>query len=205
MIANGGKLDVGHWRDRLPRAKRRIYNRSDAVTAIPLRPGPVLRQAVRDLERALAGGDRRRVAHLAQQIADRVCGDLRVPRLRVVVQGRRPSSDWGELHGLYTPGEHRRADTVKVWMMTAKRAQVVAFRTFLRTLVHELCHHLDYTLLDLPDSLHSDGFYMRESSIVRRLIEASGGDTCPGSGERGKAASARARSRKTVGLAADST
>lgn len=196
---------MGHWRDRLPRAKRRIYDRSDAVTAIPLRPGPELLDAVRELEQALPGGNRQRVSRLAQQIADGVCGNLRVPRLRVVVQGRRPSSDWGELHGLYTPGEHQRRDTVKVWMMTAKRGQVVAFRTFLRTLVHELCHHLDYALLDFPDSLHSDGFYMRESSMVRRLIDGAGIEALAGSRGRSRVATARVRARRSSGVASNST
>lgn len=165
---------MAHWRDRLPPAKRRIYDRSDAVTSIPLRPSPSLLHAVRELETALHQADRRRVAALAQRIADGVCADMRVPTLWVSVQGRRPSSRAGELHGLYTPGERDRRDAVKVWMMTAKRAQVVAFRTFLRTLVHELCHHLDYTFLDLSDSLHSDGFYMRESAMVRRLVDGAG-------------------------------
>jgi hypothetical protein len=54
-------------------------------------------------------------------------------------------------------------------MLTAKRGQVVAFRTFLRTLLHELCHHLDYTLLHLRDSLHTQGFYQRESSLFHAL------------------------------------
>jgi hypothetical protein len=165
---------VGHLRNRLSPAKRRVYDRSDAITSVSLRPDPVLVRAARELEGSLARGDRRHVAHLAQQIADGVCAALRVPRLRVVVQGRRPSSQGGELHGLYTPGERSRHDTVKVWMITAKRGQVVAFRTFLRTLVHELCHHLDYTLLNLPDSFHTDGFYKRESSIVHRLIMWAG-------------------------------
>jgi hypothetical protein len=170
-----------------------VYDRSDAVTSIPLRPSLDLLQAVRQLAAALQQGDRRRVAVLAQQIADGVCADMRVPVLSVVVQGRRPSSRAGELHGLYTPGERHRRDTVKVWMMTAKRGQVVAFRTFLRTLVHELCHHLDYTFLDLADSLHSDGFYMRESAMVRRLIDGAGlgngaGGTSAGSERRTPAA-----------------
>jgi hypothetical protein len=165
---------VVHWRNRFSAAKRRVYDRSDAVRAIPLRPSPVLLRAVRELEGALQLADRGRVALLSQQIADGVCAHLRVPTLHVVVQGRRPTSRWGELHGLYTPGERDRRDTVKVWMMTAKRGQVVAFRTFLRTLVHELCHHLDYTFLDLSDSFHSDGFYMRESGMVRRLIDGAG-------------------------------
>ena len=34
-------------------------------------------------------------------------------------------------------------------MRTAQRAQVVKFKTFLRTLLHELCHHLDYQQLGL--------------------------------------------------------
>jgi hypothetical protein len=163
-------VSVGHWRNRLPPGKRGVYDRSDGITSIPLEPTRVLRQVVRDLETALGRGDRRAVGELSQRVADDVCASLRVPSLRVVVEGRRPSSDWGELHGLYTPGTDYRRDTVKVWMITAKRGQVVAFRTFLRTLVHELCHHLDYTFFALPDSLHSDGFYVRESGMMRRLM-----------------------------------
>ena len=41
-------------------------------------------------------------------------------------------------------------DRITLWMLTAKRGQVVAYRTFLRTLLHELCHHLDYTLPASP-------------------------------------------------------
>jgi hypothetical protein len=54
-------------------------------------------------------------------------------------------------------------------MYTAKLAKVVAPRTFLRTLLHELCHHLDYTHLRLRDSLHTQGFYQRESSLFHAL------------------------------------
>jgi hypothetical protein len=46
----------------------------------------------------------------------------------------------------------------------------VAFRTFLRTLLHELCHHLDYRLYRLPDSFHTEGFYKRESSLFHQLV-----------------------------------
>jgi hypothetical protein len=55
-------------------------------------------------------------------------------------------------------------------MITAKRQKVVAPRTFLRTLLHELCHHLDYTHLNLRDSLHTQGFYRRESSLLAALL-----------------------------------
>jgi hypothetical protein len=47
---------------------------------------------------------------------------------------------------------------------------VVRFRTFLRTLLHEVMHHLDVTLLGLEDSFHTPGFFRRESSLVRQLV-----------------------------------
>ena len=40
-------------------------------------------------------------------------------------------------------------------MRTAQREQVVKFRTFLRTLVHEVVHHLDYELYRLEETFHT--------------------------------------------------
>jgi len=56
---------------------------------------------------------------------------------------------------------------------------VVKFRTFLRTLLHELGHHLDYEMLGLPDSFHTEGFYKRESSLLRQLLGAETGGAAP--------------------------
>jgi hypothetical protein len=56
-------------------------------------------------------------------------------------------------------------------MRTAKKSDVVAFRTFLRTLLHELCHHLDYEFLELDDSFHTQGFFKRESSLFHQIID----------------------------------
>ena len=50
----------------------------------------------------------------------------------------------------------------------------VAFRTFLRTLLHEVGHHLDYTLLRLGDSFHTQGFYARESHLFHQLVTDGG-------------------------------
>ena len=55
-------------------------------------------------------------------------------------------------------------------MRTAYHKRVVAFRTFLRTLLHEVCHHLDYELLKLEDSFHTEGFFKRESSLFKQLL-----------------------------------
>jgi hypothetical protein len=97
---------------------------------------------------------------------------LEVPRVRVRVLSVRPSGQWGELHGLYQPYEDGTPPLITVWMRTVARKQVVAFKTFLRTLLHELCHHLDYELYKLPETLHTEGFYKRESSLLAQLRAA---------------------------------
>jgi hypothetical protein len=167
-----------NFRHRLTRTQQRVYDRSNAVSSIALRATPTLRRAVGVLVDALHAAERARVEHAAQAIADEITGALTVPRLRVVVSLKRPSNARGELHGLYTPsaGGATGPATIKVWMVTAKRGQVVAFKTFLRTLLHEICHHLDYVLLRLPDSFHTDGFYKRESSLFYQI----GGATATG-------------------------
>jgi hypothetical protein len=58
-------------------------------------------------------------------------------------------------------------------MRTAQRHDVVKPKTFLRTLMHELGHYLDYTLLKLDDSFHNSGFFKRESFLVRTLYPAA--------------------------------
>jgi hypothetical protein len=77
------------------------------------------------------------------------------------------------LHGLYEPAEGRASAIITLWMRTAKHRRIVAFKSFLRTLLHELCHHLDYELYELSDSFHTEGFYKRESSLLHQLIEGT--------------------------------
>jgi hypothetical protein len=157
------------WYQRLPPTLQRVAAASDRVTSLSFRPGPALGEAVAELVGVLARGSPVEVQVVAQRIADGVCVGFRVPKVWVRVNERRPHDQRGELHGLYTPGTPPARDTITLWMYTAKRAQVVAARTFLRTLLHELCHHLDYTHLNLRDSLHTQGFYQRESSLFAAL------------------------------------
>ncbi len=157
------------WYRRLPPRLQRVAAASDRIPSIALRVTPALSEAVAALPGVLDTGRAPAVQSVAQRIADGICAGLRVPAVRVVVELRRPAQRGGELHGLYTPGTGRYRDCITVWMLTAKRGQVVAYRTFLRTLLHELCHHLDYTLLNLGESLHTQGFYQRESSLFAAL------------------------------------
>jgi len=165
------------WYHRLSPSLRRVAEQSDLHPTLPLRPGPALVDAVIELPRVLASGVPGAVQDVAQRVADGVCRAFGVPAVCVRVEARRPSNARGELHGLYVPAPRGAPGTITVWMRTAKREQVVAPRTFLRTLLHELCHHLDYTYLRLGNSLHSQGFYRRESSLVwaiDRALAASG-------------------------------
>ncbi|MBX3025736.1 hypothetical protein KF840_12585 [bacterium] len=161
---------MANFRHRLSRAQQREYDRSNAVAAIPVRVTARLAKAVALLEWALAHADRPRTARVAQVICDELCATLRVRSLRVEVKAERPSDARGELHGLYQSAGQR--EVISIWMLTAKRGQVVAYKTFLRTLVHEMGHHLDYQLLGLRDSFHTDGFFKRESSLVTQLLRA---------------------------------
>jgi hypothetical protein len=155
---------------RLTRAKQRIYQRSDEITVIRLPGSRDLRVLVDALADALLKGDRLATQRMADRLLAGMTASLGAPPLRAQVLAVRPSHNWGELHGLYTPGEQGRPSRATVWMRTAQRRQVVRFRTFLRTLLHELCHHLDYELLRLPDSFHTEGFYKRESSLLWQLL-----------------------------------
>jgi hypothetical protein len=73
---------------------------------------------------------------------------------------------------LYEPFDDGTPPLITVWMRTVARKQVVAFKTFVRTLLHELCHHLDYELLKLPETFHTEGFYKRESTLFAQIQQA---------------------------------
>jgi DinB superfamily len=161
--------------DRLTRRQQAIYLRSDAITTMPLsRPEP-LRPLVAALGRILDDGNRRLTEEATQRVATALAQALGTPPVRVKVLAARPHSGWGELHGLYeTTGRRGKLPLITLWMRTARQKRVVAFRTYLRTLLHEMGHHVDYTLLRLGDSFHTQGFYQRESHLFHQLVSDGG-------------------------------
>jgi hypothetical protein len=160
-------MPFAYYQKLSPRQKR-IYRESDRIDRVELDRPELLREMTTSIEMALRSGDRNATRRRAQLLMDRLTESLGVARIRVEVLERRPSWATGELHGLYEPAE-RGHDTVSVWMRTAQRGQIVKFKTFLRTLLHELCHHLDYERFRLEESLHTEGFYKRESSLLRQV------------------------------------
>ena len=153
---------------RLSRTHQRIYLASAGVRAVPLPAAGAAAAAAAARGPALAAAAPARVAGRSAAVAARHGRLLAVPPAAVRLLGARPSRSWGELHGLYEPAYT--PPRITLWMRTAQRHQVVAFRTFLRTLLHELLHHLDYEWLKLRESFHTEGFYQRESSLLKQVL-----------------------------------
>src|SRR6476620_5874401 len=118
---------------RLSAAQKRTYDASDRVQRIQLSDPDTLRPGIVALVEALAEDERHRVQSVCQGLADVLLRSLRVPPVRISVLAVRPSNTKGELHGLYDPTKRNTTPTISLWMRTAQRQQVVAFRTFFRT------------------------------------------------------------------------
>jgi hypothetical protein len=156
--------------DRLSAARKKIYRRSDEIVELGMPPRLELGETVARIEFALRADDRAAVQRECQNLIDALADGYHVPGVRVRVLAQRPADDYGELHGLYEPEEGRTPPRITAWMRTAQKRQVVAFKTFLRTVIHELIHHLDYELFVLEETFHTEGFYKRESSLTSALL-----------------------------------
>ena len=155
---------------RLTKRQQSIYRQSDRIENIRLNDPVKLISKINGLEHALKSEDRASTKLHSKQIIDVLVKELVAPPINTRVLKVRPSDNWGELHGYYEPIDAKQIATITVWMRTAKHKRVVAFRTFLRTLLHEFCHHLDYELFQLADSFHTEGFFKRESNLFKQLI-----------------------------------
>jgi len=159
---------------RLTRAQQQTYRRSDAIATLALPPGIEPAADVAAIAGALAADRRTDVQKHCQSLATMLAHGYGVPPLAIKVLAQRPSNDYGELHGLYDPREDSPPALITLWMRTAALGKVVAFRSFLRTLVHEFNHHLDYELFRLDETFHTEGFYKRESALSNALFAAAG-------------------------------
>lgn len=159
---------------RLNRRDQAIYRRSDAVVRLEIPDAAQLAALVPAIEQGLRDDDCRATGRATRVLCEGLCRALNVPTVVLRVLKRRPSNSSSELHGLYEREEGETA-IIRVWMRTAVNTQPVRLRTFLRTVLHELCHHFDYELLGLSDSFHTEGFFRRESSLAKQLLPPSPG------------------------------
>jgi hypothetical protein len=93
----------------------------------------------------------------------------KVPTCGIRVLAARPlrvRESWStELFGDYDP----ETMLIRVWMRTAVRKEVTSVGTFLSTLCHEFCHHLDFQRFGFHDSWHTRGFYERTAVLYHHV------------------------------------
>ncbi len=168
---------------RLSIRAQRIYLKSDAIDHFDFAVSDAARALTIALMVALESGAPSIVQRDAQALLDELCRSAAMAPLQLRVQSVRPHNAHGELHGIFYPRGPVRAAAnpyqfssagaggplIILWMRTAQRHAIVKPKTFLRTLMHEFGHYLDYALLRLGDSPHSTGFFQRESHLVRVL------------------------------------
>lgn len=154
---------------RLSSRDKATYRASDAITTVTVPAPEAVRAHVPAIARGLAADDRRLTGAAVRALTAALCEQLGAALPIVRVLARRPSSASAELHGLYEREPDAPA-VIRVWMRTAAHERPVALRTFVRTLLHELCHHFDFELHGLRDTFHTEGFFRRESSLARQLL-----------------------------------
>jgi hypothetical protein len=156
--------------DRLSAKDKATYRTSDAIAEVLLPDVAALQVLVRGIDEALATGKRVRVARAVTALIAEILRQLGAPPVKVHVREVRPDLEDAELHGLYTFASDDTPARLEVWMRTRALERVVKLRTFLRTVIHEVLHHLDVTLFAMDNSFHTEGFFRRESSVVRALF-----------------------------------
>ena len=149
-----------------PRKANRIkFLESDRLTTLALPQNGHLAEIARSIEMAMIDGKTAWVRKRCDELLAALAEFYGVPDCGIRVLAARPlrvrERGTSELFGDYSP------DTmlVRVWMRTAVRKEVTSFGTFLSTLCHEFCHHLDLQKFQFPDSWHTRGFYERAGAL----------------------------------------
>ena len=138
---------------------------SDRLGNLELPQNGNLTRIARDLESVMKEGTTADVRRACDALLAQLSTFYEVPDCDIRVLAARPlrvRESWtSELFGDYTP------DTmlIRVWMRTAVRKEITSFGTFLSTLCHEFCHHLDFKKFGFSDSWHTRGFYERAGAL----------------------------------------
>ena len=154
--------------DRVPAdaSLRAEYVSSDRLRVLALPEDDRLRVRASDIHSAMESGHAPAVRKACAEFLFAASDFYGVTRPAVRVLASRPrrvrEGGWAtELFGDYHPDKR----LIRVWMRTAVRKEVTSFGTFLSTLCHEFCHHLDMTSLGFSDTPHTRGFYARAAVL----------------------------------------
>ena len=151
---------------------QRDYVKSNAALEVDVAIDGAAAAAAGRLERALAAEDEALVSGAAQTLVDLLCDGAEIPRIPVKIAPQRKRYGRVEYYGWCGP------KFITVYLRTARLGRFVAYRTFLKTLCHEFCHHYDWKALGMADSFHTRGFYTRVN-IVYGMLAGDGGTYRP--------------------------
>jgi len=152
--------------DAPPRKRNQAeFLKSDRTTTLDLPQNGSLPDIARRLESAMKVSAASDVRKGCAEFLATASEFYKVPPCAIRVLAARPlrvRETWAtELFGDY----HPETMLIRVWMRTAVRKEVTSFGTFLSTLCHEFCHHLDFQVFRFPDSWHTRGFYERTAAL----------------------------------------
>ena len=152
--------------DAPPRNDNRAgFLKSDRIRSLDLPENERLPRLAERIESAMETGRTADVRRACAEFLTEATHLYEVPKCGVRVLTARPlrvrEHSTTELFGDYDVG----AMAIRLWMRTAVRKDVTSFGTFLSTLCHEFCHHLDFQLFRFSDSWHTRGFYERTAAL----------------------------------------
>lgn len=135
------------------------YERSNAITAVHFAVNEEARRLTDALMRLASAGERQILAEaLLDELGD--CAGIDICRVKISDTRQYHRRHNGRVvfkqYGYYRP----QTNYVYIQNRTAVRAQPLAPKTFLDTLLHEWMHHYDTRKLKLA-SIHTAGFYQR--------------------------------------------
>jgi hypothetical protein len=149
-----------------PRKRDRAsFWQSDRLRTLDLPADDGFRKTAESIEAAMKTGLGAEIRKTCYEFLVRASSFYQVPASNIRVLAARPlriRENWAtELFGDYNP----ESMLIRVWMRTAVRKEITSFGTFLSTLCHEFCHHLDFRRFGFSNSWHTRGFYERTAAL----------------------------------------
>jgi hypothetical protein len=150
----------------LPRRNHRSqFTESDQIRTLDLPHDRKLLTIASSIDSAMQAGVAADVRRACAEFLALTSDFYEVQNCEIRVLSARPlrvRENWAsELFGDYDP----ETMLIRVWMRTAVKKEITSYGTFLSTLCHEFCHHLDFQRFHFSDSWHTRGFYERAASL----------------------------------------
>jgi hypothetical protein len=140
------------------------FLQSERMRTLDLPENGRLPYLAQNIESAMQARKEASVRRACATFLDEAADFYSVPGCGISVLAARPlrvRENWTtELFGDYNP-----QTMLRLWMRTAIRKNITSYGTFLSTLCHEFCHHLDFQKFGFADSWHTRGFYERAAVL----------------------------------------